>query len=88
MDRPVGGVMVFAKTSKCASRLNEQIRVGNFKKIYYAVVEGNIFENGLLKDKLLKDTKANMVYVDNKGKDSKLYFEKVACKDNLSLVKI
>lgn len=88
LDRPVGGVMVFAKTSKCASRLNEQIRVGNLKKIYYAVVEGNIFENGLLKDKLLKDTKANMVYVDNKGKDSKLYFEKVACKDNLSLVKI
>jgi len=88
LDRPVGGVMVFAKTSKCASRLNEQIRVGNFKKIYYAVVEGNIFENGLLKDKLLKDTKANMVYVDNKGKDSKLYFEKVACIDNLSLVKI
>ena len=34
LDRPVGGIMVFAKTSKAASRLSEQIRVKSFKKIY------------------------------------------------------
>ena len=88
LDRPVGGVMVFAKTSKCASRLSEQIRKGDFKKIYYAVVEGDIFKSGLLKDKLLKDTKTNMVKVDDNGKESELYFEKIDYKDNLSLVKI
>ena len=88
LDRPVGGVMVFAKTSKCASRLSEKIRNGGFKKVYYAVVEGNIFENGLLKDKLLKDRCTNTVKVDSNGKDAELYFEKVGYKDNLSLVRI
>ncbi len=88
LDRPVGGVMVFAKTSKCASRLSEQIRNGGFKKVYYAVVEGNIFENGLLKDKLLKDECINTVKVDNNGKDAELYFERIDYKDSLSLVKI
>ena len=53
LDRPVGGIMVFAKTSKCASRLSEQIRNKQFKKIYYAVLEGNIFEKGVLKEKNL-----------------------------------
>ena len=88
LDRPVGGVMVFAKTSKCASRLSKQIKDGGFKKIYYAVVEGDIFEKGLLKDKLLKNSKTNTVSVDANGKDAELYFEKVGYKDNLSLVKI
>lgn len=88
LDRPVGGVMVFAKTSKCASRLSDQIRKGEFKKIYYAVIEGNILPNGLLKDKLLKDTKTNMVKVDDNGKESELYYEKTNHKNNLSLVKI
>lgn len=88
LDRPVGGIMVFAKTSKCASRLSEQIRNGEFKKVYYAVAEGNIFENGLLKDKLLKDRCTNTVKVDSNGKDAELYFEKVGYKDNLSLVRI
>ena len=42
LDRPVGGVMVFAKTSKAASRLSEQIRNKEFKKKYLAVVDGKI----------------------------------------------
>src|SRR5574344_1633147 len=37
LDRPVGGIMVFAKTSKAASRLSEQIRTKEFNKEYYAV---------------------------------------------------
>ena len=40
LDRVTGGVMVFAKTSKAASRLAEQIKDGTFKKTYYAVVNG------------------------------------------------
>ena len=42
LDRPVGGVMVFAKTSKAASRLSEQVRNKSFKKMYLAVVDGKI----------------------------------------------
>ncbi len=42
LDRPVGGVMVFAKTSKAASRLSEQVREKSLKKTYLAVVDGKI----------------------------------------------
>ena len=60
LDRPVGGIMVFAKTSKAASRLSEQVRNKTFKKIYNAIVEGIIDEKGRLIDYLLKDTKKNI----------------------------
>ena len=40
LDRPVGGVMVFARTSKAAARLSEQVRTKQFKKKYLAVVDG------------------------------------------------
>lgn len=40
LDRVTGGVMVFAKTSKAAARLSEQIKDGTFQKTYYAVVKG------------------------------------------------
>ena len=40
LDRPTGGLMVFARTSKAASRLSEQIKDGTFSKTYLAIVEG------------------------------------------------
>lgn len=88
LDRPVGGIMVFAKTSKCASRLSEQVRTRKFKKTYYAVIEGKIDSEGKFIDKLLKDTKRNIVKVDSRGKMSVLNYKLVDYKDNLSLVKI
>ena len=88
LDRPVGGVMVFAKTSKCASRLSNQIREGKFNKIYYAVVENKINNSGTLINKLLKDTKNNIVRVDEKGKESKLEFKKISEKNKLNLIEI
>lgn len=68
LDRPVGGVMVFAKTSKAASRLSEQVRVKDFKKKYLVVVNGKM-ENkaGTLEDYLLKNEKANMSKVVKEG---------------------
>ena len=42
LDRPVGGIMIFAKTSKAAGRLSEQIRNKTFRKKYLAVVDGKI----------------------------------------------
>ena len=41
IDRPVSGVVLFARTSKALSRLNEDVRKRNCKKIYHAFVEGN-----------------------------------------------
>ena len=50
LDRPVGGIMVFAKTSKAASRLSDEIRKNNFHKTYYAVVEGTLPKEGKFED--------------------------------------
>ncbi len=88
LDRPVGGIMVFAKTSKCASRLSEQIRLNKFNKIYNAVVMNKINDHGSLTDYLLKDTKNNIVKVDKNGKESKLNYKRIKTIDNMNLVEI
>lgn len=88
LDRPVGGVMVFAKTSKCASRLSEQVRERILKKEYYAIVEGKLKKSGVLKDYLLKNSKNNTVYVDKKGKEAILEYNLLEYKNGLSLVNI
>ncbi|MDE6201404.1 MAG: RluA family pseudouridine synthase [Clostridiales bacterium] len=65
LDRPTGGVMVFAKTSKAASRLCEQIRDtdGEFEKTYLAVVNGRPSREGKIEHYLAKDEKTNTVTV-------------------------
>lgn len=64
LDRPTGGVMVFAKTSKCASRLSEQIKEGTMHKKYFAVVEGVPRERfGQLTHYLKKNNDLNIVKV-------------------------
>ena len=88
LDRPVCGIVVFAKTSKAASRLSEQVRNKDLKKKYYAVIIGDIKNEGTLKDKLLKDTKNNIVRVDKAGKESELRYKVIAKKDGMSLVDI
>ena len=88
LDRPVSGIMVFAKTSKAAKRISSQIVNHEFTKEYLAVVCGEIFENGVFKDKLKKNSKLNKSFVSDNGKDSELSFEKLGYKDGLSLVKI
>ena len=88
LDRPVGGVMVFAKTSKAASRLSEQIRTNKFNKVYNAICNGNLLDEGRLEDKLLKDTKRNIVKVDKNGKIAILNYKKIMKKSDLTLVEI
>ena len=95
LDRPVGGIMVFARTSKAASRLSEQIRNKTFKKRYLAVVDGNFKEkSGILEDYLYKDERNNISKVVNKEKKNsklaKLEYEVLNYDDKreLSLVKI
>ena len=95
LDRPVGGVMVFAKTSKAASRLSEQVREKTFKKKYLAVVDGKFEEkNGTLEDYLYKDERNNISKVVNKDKKNaklaKLEYEVLTYNEvkDLSLVKV
>ena len=90
LDRPVEGIMVFAKTSKAASRLAKQMNNNEFKKTYYAVVKGIPKEKETLIDYLKKDEKTNTSYITNKsdGKLAELNYTKIKSKDNLSLIKI
>ena len=66
LDRPVSGVMVFARTSKAASRLSEQIRSGMTDKYYRCIVEGLMEGEGKLENYILKDAKTNTVTIYDK----------------------
>ena len=92
LDRPVGGIMVFAKTSKASSRLAKQIQGHEMDKIYYAVINGKIDNEGEMVDYLYKDKMNNMSYVTdkNKGKKAKLKYKRIGYnKDNdYSLVEV
>src|SRR5215471_8497406 len=56
LDKPVSGVLLFARTSKAAARLARQFREGTIEKVYWAVVEGDLGKTaGTLDDWLLKD---------------------------------
>ena len=95
LDRPVGGVMVFAKTSKAASRLSEQVRNKTFKKEYLAIVDGKLdVKSGTLEDYLVKNERNNLSKVTNKetknAKYAKLDYEvlKYSKEINLSVLRI
>lgn len=90
LDRPVGGVMVFAKTSKAASRLSSQVSNRELDKTYVAVVNGKVPDKGEMFDYLVKDNKKNISYVTDKahGKEAKLKFKRLGYKDNCSLVEV
>ena len=74
LDRPVGGVMVFAKTSKAASRLSEEVRAKQFEKRYIVIANGEFEKSeGTFEDYLLKNQSKNMSKVVKEGtKNSKL----------------
>ncbi len=95
LDRPVGGVMVFAKTSKAASRLSEQVRTKSLKKIYLAVVDGKVEKaKGTLEDYLYKDERNNISKVvsatKKNAKLAKLDYEVLKYNEvkDLSLLKV
>lgn len=95
LDRPVGGVMVFAKTSKAASRLSEQVREKNIQKKYLVIANGKLEEEkDILKDYLLKNEKNNISKVVKEGTRNSKYAEldyevlKYDSELNLSVLKI
>ncbi len=67
LDRMTSGLMAFAKTSKAAARLSEQIRLHQFEKKYLAVVEGHLDESGTLIDELYFDEATLKAQVVKKG---------------------
>ena len=77
LDRPVSGIMVFAKTSKAASRLSDQVRKKEIKKTYMAVVKGIIKKDeDTFVDYLLKlDNGNTIVTTKDKGKESFLTYK-------------
>ena len=90
LDRPVGGIMVFAKTSKAASRLSTQVANHQLEKTYLAVVCGKTPKNGKFFDYLVKDKKKNQSYVTDKehGKESRLSYCRLDYQNGFSLVEI
>ena len=92
LDRPVGGVMVFARTSKAAARLTEQFSAHRTEKRYAAVVEGFAPAEGNLFDYLLKNEATNTTAVVPAGtpgaKPARLSFRTLAREKGLSLLDV
>jgi 23S rRNA pseudouridine1911/1915/1917 synthase len=93
LDRETGGAMVFARTSKGASRISAEIRQREFKKTYLAVIEGEIpKKKGALSNYLKKNRKLNKSFVvdsNQKGaKEARLEYEVLESKNGMSLVSI
>lgn len=90
LDRPVGGIMVFARTSKAASRLTKQVQEHSIAKKYYAIVHGKLEKtSGTLIDYLEKLDNGSTI-VSDKGKRAELYYRiiKYLANDDISLVDI
>jgi 23S rRNA pseudouridine1911/1915/1917 synthase len=93
LDRPVSGVVLFARTSKAAARLSEQFREGSVTKIYRAIVEGTVKEpSGEFMDWLVKDERTNVVRSvapdSPSARESRLRFRRIRMSRGLTLLEI
>lgn len=88
LDRPVGGVMVFAKTSKAASRLSEDIRNHEFYKTYWALVEGLVSTGGTINLNIKKDEKKLISTIDEDGKPSSMTYRPITSSAKVSLLEV
>lgn len=93
LDRPAGGVMLFAKTSKAAKRLSEDIRENRFFKKYFAVLTNVPAEkSGVLTDYIVKDCKTNISRIakktDEGSKKAVLKYKVLSSTKDKSLVLI
>lgn len=93
IDRPVSGGVLFAKTSKALSRLNEQLRKGEIHKVYWAVVESRPEqEQATLRHYILRDGRSNrsFCYTSPKpeAKEARLQYVTLGCSDRYTLVEV
>jgi 23S rRNA pseudouridine1911/1915/1917 synthase len=93
LDRPVSGVVIFAKTSKALSRLNDMFRDGSVKKTYWAIVKNRPpHDEGTLTNYLVRNEKQNKSYAyDTEKPGSKkaiLNYKVIGRSDNYYLLEI
>lgn len=93
IDRPVEGLVIFARTSKALERLNKMLREGEIHKTYHALVEGKVTESeGFLENYLVSDGRINKTFIAKPGnpdaKPSRLKFKTIAVGDRYSLLEI
>ena len=89
LDRQTSGIMVFARTSKAASRLSKQIQNHQMNKSYLAVIPNFKEKEGTLIDYLKREDNGNTIVTDKEnGKYAELNYKLIKEKENLSLVKI
>lgn len=93
LDRPVSGLVVFAKTSKALSRLNEMFRVGDVHKTYWAIVKDKpAVEEGTLTHWLVRNEKQNKSYAYDRevprSKKAVLHYRLIGCTDRYSLLEV
>ena len=92
LDRPVGGVMVFAKTSKAASRLSEAFAKHAQDRQYFAVLQGEMTAPRTLENELLKDAKTGNTRAVRPGtsgaKHARLDTTPIAVRDGLTLTRV
>ena len=93
LDRPTGGVMVFAKTSKAAARLSESLKAGEVQKRYFAIVSGFLKDRvAHLSDWLIKDEVNNIVKrvvaKEENAKKAEMTYKVLAADEGLNLIDI
>ena len=88
LDRPVGGIMVFARTSKAAARLSKVIQEHEMTKEYLLVCHGKINAFGIMEDYIEKVDTKSVITTKDKGKYAKLEYKLLETKENLNLVKV
>lgn len=93
LDRPVSGLVVFAKTSKALSRLNEMFRTGDVHKTYWAIVKkNNIAPEATLTDWLTRNERQNKSYAHNRevpgAKKAVLSYKVRSMSDNYMLLEV
>jgi 23S rRNA pseudouridine1911/1915/1917 synthase len=88
LDRPVSGVVVFARTSKAAARLSAQLRARQVHKIYWALVEGEVPAEGRLIDRLVRTATRSRVTKDESGLLAELQFKRLGYWQGISWVEV
>ena len=91
IDRPTSGVIIYAKTSKALSRMNDKFRNNEISKTYWAIVKNKLpKEKDIIENYLLKNNKKNKSFVTktNEGKHSKLHYTIIKSLENYYLYEI
>jgi 23S rRNA pseudouridine1911/1915/1917 synthase len=88
LDRPVSGVVVFARTSKAAARLSDQFRQRSVEKKYWALVEGQVPPGGTLEDYIVRRGTSSFINTSGAGKNALLSYRALHVMEKLSFVEI